>query len=103
MDQLNALRDTLYLSRRKWEANDRYRKGGLNLLQATLTPEQREEFKADPMSYAHALDMLTRVEQNPSSFSEGKLGRWLGWVQCAATASGALTLDDCKQLNKGWS
>ncbi len=35
-----------------------------------------------------------------SEFSEAKLGRWLGWAQCAVVAADiGLTLEDMKALN----
>lgn len=47
---------------------------------------------------AHLASMLDRVEADPA-MSHGKLCRWLGWIQCALTASGAVDLDAMKQHN----
>jgi hypothetical protein len=34
-------------------------------------------------------------------FSDAKLGRWLGWAQCAVVAARiGLTLDDMKDINR---
>jgi hypothetical protein len=33
-------------------------------------------------------------------FSDAKLGRWLGWAQCAVVASGVATLTDMKEINQ---
>ena len=42
--------------------------------------------------------MLEIVEK--SDFSEAKLGRWLGWAQCAVVAANVgITLADMKALN----
>lgn len=55
----------------------------------------------------HLEEMVVQMEAdaNPQggAFSEGKLGRWLGWIQCAGTAIGVLTLEECKAINKKWS
>lgn len=32
-------------------------------------------------------------------FSEGKAGRWLGWLQCDLVHMGIMTLEDAKQMN----
>lgn len=48
--------------------------------------------------YWHLQDMVERAQVG--EFSEAKLGRWLGWMQCAVVAAGiGLTLDDMKQIN----
>lgn len=44
----------------------------------------------------HLESMLSRIQDD---FSEAKVGRWLGWAQCALTVSGLATLDEMKQLN----
>jgi hypothetical protein len=45
----------------------------------------------------HLRDMLSRFGPD---FSEAKLGRWLGWAQCALVAANVgFTLDDAKALN----
>lgn len=37
---------------------------------------------------------------NTSTFSDAKLGRWLGWAQCALVAADVgVTLADMKELN----
>jgi hypothetical protein len=46
---------------------------------------------------AHLLDMQQRITPD---FSEAKLGRWLGWAQCALVAACVeVTLDDVKHIN----
>lgn len=53
---------------------------------------------AEGCDYWHLADMLERAESE--EFSESKLGRWLGWMQCAVVAAGiGLTLDDMKRIN----
>jgi hypothetical protein len=49
----------------------------------------------------HLYEMLSTVEN--SHFSDAKLGRWLGWAQCAVVAAGVATLEDMKQINLKWS
>lgn len=46
----------------------------------------------------HLRAMLGTVEEQ--SFDEDKLGRWLGWAQCAVVAAGlGISLNDMKALN----
>lgn len=52
----------------------------------------------DALGLSHLRDMLKRAEEN--EYSGSKLGRWLGWAQCALVASGVgFTLEDAKTLN----
>ncbi len=52
--------------------------------------------------------MLAKMESgiNPQDsekgFSEGKLGRWLGWAQASVVAMGLASLEDMKEINKRW-
>jgi hypothetical protein len=48
------------------------------------------------LGFAHISDMYSRIEDG---FSESKLGRWLGWAQCAVVASGVATLEEMKEIN----
>lgn len=49
------------------------------------------------LGLAHMRDMLTRIR---ADFSEAKLGRWLGWAQCALVAANVgVTLEDVKRIN----
>lgn len=61
--------------------------------------EQRGMDEGDgELGLAHLRSMYERAAT--SNFSEGKLGRWLGWAQCAVVAAGiGLTLDDMKRIN----
>ena len=52
----------------------------------------------ESVSYKHLLDMFTRMTHE--EFSEGKLNRWLGWIQCAVVVQGFATLDEMKEINK---
>lgn len=45
----------------------------------------------------HLLSMQVRITPE---FSEAKLGRWLGWAQCAVVAAGCATLEEMKDLNR---
>lgn len=52
----------------------------------------------DPsLGFGHLVDMLQVVEEE--DFSEGKLGRWLGWAQAAVVAAGVATLEEMKAIN----
>lgn len=76
MKQLQALRDTVRL------AEDH----GMPDLPGT------------DLGLEHLRDMADTAEAN--SFSPSKLGRWLGWAQCAVVAADiGVTLADMKALN----
>lgn len=50
------------------------------------------------LGLAHLRSMYERAAS--SDFSEAKLGRWLGWAQCAVVAAAiGLTLEDMKEIN----
>lgn len=59
------------------------------------------------LDFPHLEDMCRMMEENNSpqggGFSEGKQGRWLGWVQAAIVATDIATLDDMKAINKKWA
>lgn len=47
----------------------------------------------------HLIDMAGRLDDHPE-YSEAKVGRWLGWAQCALVAANVgVTLDDVKAIN----
>lgn len=50
----------------------------------------------------HLIDMGARLGDNPG-YSDAKVGRWLGWAQCAVVAAGCATLEEMKQINLKWS
>ncbi|UBV20331.1 MULTISPECIES: hypothetical protein [Mycolicibacterium] len=80
MNQLQALRDTI------------------DLAEAHGMPELPDS----PIGLQHLRDMLGEVDKANSAtpFSASKLGRWLGWAQCALVAADVgVTLDDMKALN----
>jgi hypothetical protein len=56
------------------------------------------------LDFPHLEDMVRQMEENKSpqgdgGFSEGKLGRWLGWIQAAGCAAQCLTLEEAKNIN----
>lgn len=56
------------------------------------------EMPGSELGLHHLRTMLTTV--NTSKFSDAKLGRWLGWAQCALVAADVgITLADMKALN----
>lgn len=58
-----------------------------------LTIEEHES-----LNYEHLVDMATKITPD---FSEAKLGRWLGWCQCAVVAANiGASLEDMKAINK---
>lgn len=57
---------------------------------------------AEGCDYWHLQDMVERAQVG--EFSDAKLGRWLGWMQCAVVAAGiGLTLEDMKQINLSYA
>jgi len=59
------------------------------------------ELPGNELGLAHLRSMLSRVTP---TFSEAKLGRWLGWAQCALVAANVgVSLEDMKSLNVKWS
>lgn len=59
------------------------------------------ENPGSPTGLAHMRDMLTRIR---ADYSDAKVGRWLGWAQCALVAAEVgVTLDDVKAINMRWA
>ena len=87
MNMIAAMRDTIELAR----AN------GMDKM----------EYDNPDLDFPHLLDMCVMMETGNSpqggGFSEGKLGRWLGWAQAAVVAAACGTLDDMKAINKKWA
>src|SRR5262245_45457327 len=57
-----------------------------------------------PCSKAHFSDMhsemiIGQMHSELPRMSEGKMNRWLGWLQGVACARGILTLDEVKEIN----
>lgn len=49
-----------------------------------------------PLGLAHLMEMRIRAQ----AFDGAKLGRWLGWAQCAAVAADiGITLEDMQTIN----
>ena len=56
------------------------------------------ELPGSELGFAHLRAMLSEVTS--AQFTDAKLGRWLGWAQCALVAADVgVTLDDMKALN----
>lgn len=57
------------------------------------------------LDYPHLVSMYQRIleaDNRGEPFSEGKLGRWLGWAQACVVVSGA-SLDEMKEINKKYA
>lgn len=80
MNTLQAMEDTLALARER----------DLDNVEADI----------EAATYPHLLDMFNRASSG--EFSEGKINRWLGWMQgCVyCMAAGEITLDELKEINK---
>lgn len=55
-----------------------------------------------PLGLGHLRSMCLQAQS--TDFSDGKLGRWLGWAQCAVVAADiGVTLDDMKDINRSFA
>lgn len=65
---------------------------GLDMVECQETPE---------FEYCHLEQMLARWDAGEVT-SEGKAGRWLGWMQAAVVALGCgdVTVEEMKTINK---
>ncbi len=51
------------------------------------------------LDFPHLQEMFDKMKSG--EMSEGKLGRWLGWMQAAVVAAQiGITLEDMKNINK---
>lgn len=60
------------------------------------------------ISFGHCASMVRTMEKGISKesgepFSEGKLNRWLGWIQACCVCNTNVTLEEMKQINMKWS
>jgi hypothetical protein len=53
------------------------------------------------LDHAHCSVMVETMAGSEREWSEGKMGRWLGWLQaaCVFGTDGAISLEDCKRIN----
>jgi hypothetical protein len=90
MNQLDAMRDTLLL------------------LQSRFDLEKTVPASEPSVTLKHFVGMLEeasfaghpQIDPDGRPFSEAKLGRWLGWIQGAATARGLLTLEEAQAISR---
>lgn len=73
---------------------------GATLLLAGERNYDMTEFEEVGVNFDHLESMYQRVRDNPTGFSEGKLGRWLGYMQGVLVANQCCTLEEMKELNK---
>lgn len=57
-------------------------------------------FEEKGVDFDHLSSMVERVESGEIEFSDGKLGRWLGYMQGVLVANDICTLEEMKHLNK---
>ena len=75
-------------------------------MQETLTQAQEhgmadigEDVLVAECDYWHLQEMVEQAQNG--EFSDAKLGRWLGWMQCSVVAAGiGLSLEDMKSINR---
>lgn len=71
------------------------------LLAANLTLQHfGEGLLEGDLSKTHCQEIYDYMENNLNEMSPAKIGRWLGWMQAAACASGGIGLEDLKELNR---
>ena len=93
MNTLEAMRDTIALMEKSLLDKGPRFQDRIAVMEPNLRPE-------------HLRDMLRIMESgiNPqdteAGFSDGKMGRWLGWAQAAVVALGCGTLNDMKNINR---
>jgi hypothetical protein len=93
MNMLEAMRDTIALMEEGLLKKGPYFNDRIAAMEPNLRPD-------------HLRDMLRIMESgvNPqdteAGFSDGKMGRWLGWAQAAVVALHCGTLDDMKDINR---
>ena len=89
MDMISAAKATVELARR----------AGMDNLSSDM----------EELDYPHLVEMISKMET--MDMSEGKLGRWLGWIQCAVVAaqiehpdhSRIIGLEDMKEINREYA
>lgn len=57
-----------------------------------------ENYTHPATGYDHIVQMYRTILNN--GMSEGKLNRWLGWIQCSVCSWGIATLDEMKAINE---
>ncbi len=83
MNMREAMRATLDLARERGYGNISFDEVGVDL--------------------EHLQSMHHRMEASDEPFSEGKLGRWLGYAQGVLVANQCCTLEEMKELNKAFA
>lgn len=97
MNQMQAMKDTVALMERRIV--------DLEEEHGPLSDIDWRDLNED-LRPSHVRQMLRVMESgvNPQdterSFSDAKMGRWLGWAQAAVVAMGIASLDDMKSINK---
>lgn len=75
----------------------------MGAIEASLRLAVRERMDAEgAFSYDHLMDMKRRIDAAVPAMSYGKLCRWLAWMQAALYHSGLASLDDLKNLSRGF-
>ena len=70
----------------------------LNYPQKDIPRPYARENPEFPTRLPHLRWMLLKIKEG--GMSEGKTGRWLGWVQACLHQLGYFTLDELKELNR---
>jgi hypothetical protein len=63
-----------------------------------LSAAQKNNYYDPSIGHEHVAQMYRTVLHN--EMSEGKLNRWLGWVQASICSWGIATLDEMKEINR---
>lgn len=70
-------------------------------VETVILATQRNIPAEGDLGLKHLHEMLDKMRDG--NFSEGKMGRWLGWMQAAVVSHGVATLEDMKDINRKWS
>lgn len=100
MNMLEAMRDTISLMDERLETvasgYDPDDVRHFEMLQPDLKPEHLRDM-------LHVMESGVNSQDTEAGFSEGKMGRWLGWAQAAVVAMNLSSLDEMKEINKKWA
>ncbi len=77
----------------------------LEAMRATLELAKERDFdmigfEEEGVDFDHLKSMVDRAEDPASEFSEGKINRWLGYMQGVLVATSTCTLEEVKELNR---
>jgi len=73
-------------------------RGAIEDTMSCAKTQARRRTSIPELSFEHLVDMHEQIKAD-DTMSDGKLNRWLGWMQAAIVSWGHSTLEDMKQIN----